>query len=99
MSEPWTKGPWRQGHGRDISEGTAEVYAGDAKIAAANTHPKTGDWYANARLIAAAPDLYNALADVLSAWEGKSGMGTVFEMERALPSVRAALAKARGETP
>ncbi len=46
----------------------------------------------------AARELYAALLDVLAAWEDKSGMGTLYNMQRAIPDARRALIKARGET-
>ena len=45
------------------------------------------DDLANAHLIAAAPELYEALADLVQAFDGEPGWGPA----------RAALAKARGE--
>lgn len=48
----------------------------------------------NARLIAAAPELYEALYAILSRHDGFNGLKFVEEAERG----RAALAKARGET-
>jgi hypothetical protein len=38
--------------------------------------------------------LLSAAKGVLSAWEGGSGMGTLYEMTRAIPSIRAAIARA-----
>ena len=57
--------------------------AGESK---ANIEKASTD-IANANLIAAAPDLYEALADLVYAHEGQPGWG----------AARAALAKARGE--
>jgi hypothetical protein len=49
---------------------------------------------ANARLIAAAPDLLEALVEVVNSWE----QGDVFAGHAAIGTAKAALAKARGET-
>lgn len=51
------------------------------------------------QVLASHDELYATLAEVLSAWEDKSGMGTLYNMRRVMPDVRRLLAKARGETP
>ena len=48
---------------------------------------------ANANLIAAAPDLYEALVGVLKLWDA-----TIGSEEDAIKQARKAIAKARGET-
>jgi hypothetical protein len=91
MTEP-TPGPWKARYNGSCWQIDAEH---DAVATTQFCYAPAGE--ANARLIATAPDLYAALTDVLSAWEDKSGMGTVFNMQRAIPDARRALAKARGE--
>ncbi len=88
MSETkWTPGPWIQ-EDRDILS-VALIDAENPKrgrevIAAAHIE-------ANAHLIAAAPELYEALAEMVAGWEG-------FDVnDDAANRVRALLAKARGE--
>jgi hypothetical protein len=59
-------------------------------------------WQANAALIAAAPDLLKALEEVdemLDGQEDIDGNGGPNNAMRLLPIVRAAIAKATGETP
>jgi hypothetical protein len=46
-----------------------------------------------ARLIAASIKLRDALAGLVSAWSSTSGMGTVYEIQRALPDALAVLAE------
>ena len=69
------------------------------------TTPTRTQALANQALIYAAVNAYGqptdlereltaALRDVLSAWEAKSGFGTVYEMQRAIPDARRVLAKA-----
>jgi hypothetical protein len=51
--------------------------------------------YAKIRRLRASHDrLLAAAREVLHAWEGGSGMGTLYSMERAVPSIRAAIAAA-----
>lgn len=55
---------------------------------------------ANARLIAASPDMYEALKDLLDMLETEisAGSGLTCDFERrVLPNARSALSKARGE--
>ena len=89
----WTPGPWawhsrKHDDGRNDGSVLADVESGRARcICKAPQHEKGNQWEANANLIAAAPDLYEALADLVYAHEGQPGWG----------AARGALAKARGE--
>lgn len=42
-------------------------------------------------------ELREALRNVLDAWDDKSGMGTIYSMERVLPDARRALSKHGGK--
>jgi len=106
MSEvKWTKGGW------SVSERQLVVMRSDRRIIAAlrihDLEPATiKRAVADAHLIAAAPELYEALAEMLSLWEGFSkdelkrrhllGFIDTPALERIFAG-RAALAKARGE--
>ena len=93
----WTPGPWRY----DRTNGSPTT--GEHMIAGANPgylaevrDCGSGDVRANARLIAAAPDMAEALEKALNFITN-----TESEMGETLPcgdAARAALAKARGET-
>ena len=102
MSAGFTPGPWSVG--APTGHNPDKVFRGDDAIASVygvpvhqhlNDLPKWGETYsegvANARLIAAAPDLYAALRSYLA--EADAGHVTV-ETDSA---ARAALAKAQGE--
>ena len=56
----------------------------------------TGDNKANARLIAAAPELLEALKQIVNVWDTNPDVITYAELTR---SARAAIAKATGEQP
>jgi hypothetical protein len=101
MSErKWTPGPWpidKTGDGKRIIVGVglvdgpcgydlAEIYADDCDPVEA---------HANAHLIAAAPDLYEALEELCLAAGGMPMTGIEFERRR--QAGISALAKARGE--
>jgi phage tail protein X len=100
-----TPGPWRYGHlkGADGLYRT-EVFSDEhGGIASCHWTPKhCGDGVtetyreANARLIAAAPDLLEALQVVLRDYTAVYDIGDV-EMQPALYQARAAIAKATGE--
>ena len=103
-----TPGPWEQSH-RKGCDGVYEVFRTqvypasdpDNTIATLHWHSvKTDEGFAtdreaNARLIAAAPDLLAALEDALDAWEthNKTGDGMQGHWES---DARAAIAKAKG---
>lgn len=90
-----TPGPWQAGRAdmASIVDGVDSkwIYAGDEYVAIASGRV-TGTWetvMANAHLIAAAPELYEALEDAVDLLTA-AGYSTLEH--------RAALAKARGET-
>lgn len=94
MSEKHTPGPWRlhEQRGRTYVVAGRGVEAGEFMghlIAAETTCP---DWPANARLIAAAPDLLAACEAVLSA-------PVVAAPHPCWQMVRDAVARAKGATP
>lgn len=91
--EKFTKEPWRVGPVDD----TLVMDSNREEIAQALGDHEGEGWesvYANAALISAAPDLYEAL-DNLAAIMETDGRSYVVEAVR---SARAALAKARGES-
>lgn len=88
MSETkWTPGPW---NGRDIKVSDQDA----AGISICFTYPPREEYRANARLIAAAPELYEALqvAELALRERGLRVLGEYKQIE-------SALAKARGEQP
>ena len=96
MSKNWTKGPWQRGftvnHERAVCDDSIVV----ARITG---FPITKNSNANAHLISAAPELY----DALEAGEALiSGDATGAEWKQGchafVKAARAALAKARGES-
>ena len=98
MSErKWTKGPWeaaleRGCHGviaHALPEGGANFVALVGNDA--DTPEKEPSRFANAHLIAAAPELYEALDRMVALFMTENGEDVA--------GARAALAKARGETP
>ena len=104
MNAPWTPGPWRQvwstnGHfmigiaGQDgvgVTDSRFNLWSGDDAEAKANAH-----------LIAAAPDLAEALEKLLADYVALVGAARVIAPDEidVVIAARAALAKARGETP
>mgnify|MGYP000886265515 CR=1 FL=1 len=91
--EKFTKGPWRVGPVDD----TLVMDANREEIAQALGDHDGEDWesvYANAALISAAPDLYEALSDLVCILE----LDTRSHVFDAVCSARAALTKARGES-
>ena len=106
MSEKnWTAGPWSTEYRKTALGGYAqEIFAADGGlIATAAWHPvklsdttTTTDREANARLIAAAPDRYDALSEMTDLAAGPIGGVTVEAKRAILAKARAALEKARG---
>jgi hypothetical protein len=89
--ENWTEGPWEvQTYQEPFDAGKTyyQVTTIPEQILVAKCGVGEFEIPGNAHLIAAAPDLYNALETLAQAWESKG-----------LPcdAARAALAKARGE--
>ena len=99
MSEPkWTPGPWAV-ETRDKETWVVAYCGDDDPWFVCNPElyigpGKTDRAPANAHLIAAAPDLYEAM-DGLHSWFGEEGDGR--DISALLIAARAALAKARGE--
>lgn len=113
MTKPsFTPGPWRRkksaNYGNAIEGKTTRRHfdgdegwrivatyqeACDSQIAA----DQDANWEANGNLIAAAPELYDALEDLVSDIETDGGVDT--SVWPILDAAKAALAKARGETP
>lgn len=103
-SEKFTPGPWRVDHDMDGDF----VIGSDAKPIIAITNLDHEDDEANGRLIAAAPQLYEALNVVLTITNQDDGGRTwrnnahgsrlgVFLTYAQLSAIEAALAKAKGE--
>ena len=101
MSTQHTPGPWYIG--KDFSDQGRHIYAkqmvcdDDGEmwhplIATTDDDERLVDWQANAVLIAAAPDLLEALQRMLDA----PSHGTHEAMRRANEAARAAIAKATG---
>ncbi|WP_252346877.1 hypothetical protein [Acetobacter sp. P1H12_c] len=94
----FTPGPWGLDVGFDSSPGDFDKYwqvhdGHDAIACSANCY--AGNREANAHLIAAAPELYEALSDLVSSLECTDT--DLFILREEIKVARAALAKARGE--
>ena len=94
--EAFTPGPWRANSHREV-----KVANGNSMICRAHLHePRRGEaeCKANAHLIAASPDMYEALKGLTTAFQARidSTGGTNTEL-RELAAAREALSKARGE--
>lgn len=87
-----TPGPWRSEYVRDVPEGyAAAIVAVDDGVVAV----VPASWFsteANAQLIAAAPDLFDACRQLISSVDKFDGT----ECVNAILSARAAIAKAEG---
>lgn len=102
MSETkWTKGPWSLGdkckhtHGREVLHDNNEPGSISMVLARAYARPCwEAEGEANARLIAASPELYEALANVVAEYDEEDNGRT---LRWAVDSARDVLAKARGE--
>lgn len=93
----YTPGPWRV-NGPQLSGTISVTSAHDGAVAVMIQHEVEGRAFpteANARLIAAAPDLLAALESVLKHFDPWSMPGS--DGERVVIEARAAIAKARGE--
>lgn len=93
-----TPGPWRLDdpiHG-DVVDGEYHIIDGGSGIFAKGDGFSISEFMRieDARLIAAAPDLLTACIEVSHIH--KCPMGTVYALDRAMSTVRAALAKATG---
>ena len=92
MTEKFTPGPWTKMNATDVFEGYWNGrQVADCMVDNDINYPQQK---ANAALIAAAPDMYEALDNLLEAWDewGVSSFPDPFA-----DMARAALAKARGE--
>lgn len=106
----WTSGPWTAVQQNDKRHRCVPVMAesggkqdnGPVLVAScANHHVDWPTAEANAHLIAAAPDLVDALADILSGWQYiRRNHGDLYGVgwDRAEEKAVAALAKARGQS-
>ena len=88
----WTPGPWHTGKGSFPFQININTDSGTI----ATVYGETGENEANAHLIAAAPELYAALADMISSYEA---LGAPLPMAKEVEVALCALAKARGEQP
>lgn len=97
----WTPGPWVAQ--RNPRFECLEVFSGRSRIADINDvsdvtfGPPKNEAIANAHLIAAAPDLYEALEDLWT-WVHNWGPEFMDDDEFDRSTYEAALAKARGES-
>ena len=70
MAEDWTEGPWNRGYGNEVYQG--EHYREGRARLVAICYPTNGtaeqhkEIFANARLIAAAPEMFRLLASIIS---------------------------------
>lgn len=107
-----TPGPWEVLYKYDEPEGyfgpqvtTIFLRLGERVLELASAGDKRcahfQTWDANARLIAAAPDLLEALEAVVKAWlhEAAQGDGIMEEHAPILTKARAVIAEAKGEAP
>ena len=92
MNTQHTSGPWWIGHG------TLSIYSSEGRIADLKQSANDDQDEADARLIAAAPDLLEALKEYEKfVATRRSELGTLSnEMERVNATVRAAINKATG---
>ena len=99
MAPQFTPGPWRAKKASQSSPNILDI-EGDGNLLAF-TSASCDQSPANARLIAAAPEMFEALGDILSAAEqindATYGDEDWDELRKARSRSRAALAKARGE--
>jgi hypothetical protein len=87
--------PWRY----DSPSGT--IWDADDKLVLSVSENQRA--IANARLIITAvnahANLLAAAEEILGAWENRNGMGTLYNMTRAIPSIHAAIARAEEPAP
>lgn len=100
MSEKWTKGPWSY-WSPETDNGKWQIDCDGGpmlprrKIATVHTREMGSE--ANARLIAAAPDLYEALSKLLARHDRPHGFDDAEWYRDVVEPARAAIAKARGD--
>lgn len=92
MPNKHTPGPWKFDHDMD---GDFLIWA-DSKPCIAITDHDHEDDKANGQLMAAAPELLDALGDALVVLY--SGEGDIADIEAAIKKAEAAIAKAKGES-
>lgn len=96
-----TPGPWKPVYNDDGTEYNLAIVKDDEvmpEIAIIRTEFVSHDQAeADAALIAAAPDLLEALREVVHAWEDDSATDLEIRMEAMMECVYAAIARARGE--
>jgi hypothetical protein len=103
MSAPSTPGPWSIGpHQRIISSGWS-IRIKDGSAIAYVLGEKNPELQANARLIAAAPELLDALRKAIDAlagglWDYGPGQDEHDQCNQVVDECRAAIAKATGTT-
>jgi len=98
MSAKFTPGPWAVYPGTDGNEICAVDHSPGLPIRQVICGPRRGEnWIANAHLIAAAPDMYEALQDLIALAEHAMREAGDYDINGELEDARAALAKARGE--
>jgi len=98
METKFTPGPWSFVKNEGVGDPWFTVLSGSWDVARnqhSNRDLKTEK--ANAHLITAAPDLYEALIDLLAEQNGPPLIHHQESWERAMDHARSALAKARGE--
>ena len=108
MSETrWTPGPWfvsgvryrmNGGEWHNVNRYN-EATKKDDNIACVGYDPRTGDGMSDARLIAAAPDIAEALEKLLSVPIVADYVGDNEHLDAVISAARAALARAKGTEP
>ena len=94
----WTPGPWLWDAGdigEECSDPYSDIYAADGETTIAEFNDRIPEGRANANLMAAAPDLYEALQSMLTFYGMDREKGEVSDVIHA--EAEKALAKARGE--
>ncbi len=97
----WTPGPWVVESTLRANGGDTSVMTGDGAYCIADLHESGGmarpyeECVANARLVAAAPDMTEALREAIVCAEA-AGWQTLPRFDLALAAMRAALSAAKG---
>lgn len=89
-----TPGPWTpKGHvwQHNLDCWTRPVYTADHRVAQTAMALTRDECEANARLIAAAPEMLEALVGLMEAWDGAKSL---LDLSERIPAIRAAIAKA-----
>ena len=94
-----TPGPWSLGSSdypvTDLAV-CSKAQAGEVGATIARLVAKNGREYQNARLIASAPELLDALTEIISQIDQGGSDGKVFARDYCVTQARAAIAKATG---